>query len=402
MKHKTRRFWFWTWTLSLAVLAFVWASQWHVAPHAASAEPFRFLAFGDMGTGDSNQYALANRMALYHDEHPFDTVLMLGDNIYPDGNPAHLPAKFEKPYAELLRRGVLFYAVLGNHDVRRGREAQINYPLFNMGGHAYRTFTKGDGLVEFFALDSTDFDAAQQTWLTNALAASPARWKIAYFHHPLYSSARTHGSDTNLRAKLEPLFVRYGVAAVFAGHDHVYERTKPQQGIQHFVAGAASGKLRRGNLDRKTPFFATGNDETNSFMAVEVTREQMTFAAIDTDGNLLDSGTILPVANNALPPLAAKIQLPPELQKRSDAAPVSAVGDTTEQPRSRRDMPSIIPPISAEQAREIALRRVPGTIEKSRLRRKDDQLVYDIDVRTQRGTTEIRISATDGQIVRVK
>ncbi|MEO6724228.1 MAG: metallophosphoesterase [Blastocatellia bacterium] len=255
------------------------------------AQLVRFAAFGDMGTGENGQLSLAASMAVYQDKHPFDMVLMLGDNIYPDGNPALFKDKFERPNAELLKRGVRFYAVLGNHDVRRGREAEINYPNFNMNGKAYYSFVKGDGLIEFFALDSTDLTRQQLRWLEDGLAASKAQWKIAYFHHPLYSSGITHGSDTKLRAQLEPVFVKYGVTAVLSGHDHVYERTKPQRGVQYFVAGAG-GQLRKGDLDRRTPFFGTGNDTVNSFMYLEATPDKISFWAIDAAGHTIDSGVL--------------------------------------------------------------------------------------------------------------
>ena len=259
--------------------------------NAGSAGLVRFVAFGDMGTGESNQLSVAAGMTVYHDKHPFDTVLMLGDNIYPNGDPALFKDKFERPYAELLKRGVRFYAALGNHDVRRGREAEINYPNFNMNGKAYYSLVKGDGLIEFFALDSTDFDRKQARWLDGALAASKAQWKIAYFHHPLYSSGITHGSDTKLRAQLEPLLVKYGVTAALSGHDHAYERTKPQRGVQYFVSGAG-GQLRKGDLDRRTPFFCTGNDTVNSFMYFEAAPDKISFWAIDAAGHTIDSGVL--------------------------------------------------------------------------------------------------------------
>ena len=292
--------------LAASVLAGVgssWPNGTHVTSSMNDAPPLgkapagtvRFVAFGDMGTGKADQYAVARRMTIYHDERPYDTVLMLGDNIYPSGNPSDFAAKFERPYAELLRRGVHFQAVLGNHDARSGRKAELEYQNFNIGGHAYRSFTKGDGLVEFFALDSTALDAAQLKWLEGALAASSAPWKIAYFHHPIYSSGGMHGSDLKLRAQLEPLFVRYGVAAVFSGHDHTYERTKPQQGVQYFVSGTG-GQLRRGDLNRHTPFFLTGNDAVCSFMYVEVNHDHLSFWAVDAEGKILDSGALVPPA----------------------------------------------------------------------------------------------------------
>jgi hypothetical protein len=254
---------------------------------------FRFVAVGDTGTGGPDQYAIARRMVAFHDERPYTQVLLLGDNIYPDGDPADLVPKFEQPYAELLRRGIRFNAVLGNHDIEheRGREAQINYKPFNMGGQPYYSFTAGEGLLEFFALDSNNVDAEQVRWLDRALAGSSARWKIAALHHPLYSSAKRHGSDRALIAALEPLLVRRGVAVAFAGHDHVYERTKIIDGVQYFVSGAGA-KLRRGDLNPRSRFFAAGNDQTNSFMFIEVTPAQFAFWSVDASGLILDAGTL--------------------------------------------------------------------------------------------------------------
>ena len=260
-----------------------------------SDEVLRFIVFGDSGKGDTAQHELARMMGAHHWNQFYDTALMLGDNIYPDGNPEDIPAKFERPYGELLRRGVSFHAVLGNHDIKKGREAQINYRNFNMGGRAYYSFTKGDGLVEFFALDSNRFEFQQRRWLEEALQASQAKWKIALFHHPLYSSADRHGSDFHLRAELEPLLIKYGVDAAFSGHDHVYERTKPQQGVQYFTSGAGA-KTRRGDLERETPFFAAGADETSSFMSIELTQERFSFKAINMAGREIDSGELAPRA----------------------------------------------------------------------------------------------------------
>lgn len=266
-----------------------------------SDDTVRFLAFGDMGTGDNDQYALGKRMADWQRQTKFDTVLLLGDNIYPDGNPADIPSKFEKPYEDLLRRNVKFYAVFGNHDIEKGREAQLKYPKFNMGGQPYYSFRKGNDLVEFFGIDSTNFDDAQMKWLDQSLGNSKSIWKLVYSHHSPYSSARKHGSDALLRAKVEPLLVKHGVAAYFAGHDHVYERTKLQKGIQYFISGAASGKLRRGDLDRSSPFFAVGNDEVSSFLYVELSREKLNYKAIDKMGIVFDSGGLLPIPQKNKP-----------------------------------------------------------------------------------------------------
>ena len=148
-----------------------------------------------------------------------------------------------------------------------------------MGGRPYYSFTRGTAganQVQFFAIDSTRFDAGQERWLNASLAESKARWKIAFFHHAIYSSAKTHGSRMKLRAQLEPLFGKYGVAAVFSGHDHTYERTKPQQGVHYFVCGIG-GEIRGGDLDRSSPFLAFGSDQDSGFMFVEVTAAASSF-----------------------------------------------------------------------------------------------------------------------------
>jgi hypothetical protein len=133
-----------------------------------------------------------------------------------------------------------------------------------------------------------------QRWLETELQNSGSDWKICYFHHPLYSSAAFHGSSTELRLLLEPLFVKYGVQVVFAGHEHVYERVKPQKGICYFTEGA-SGSLRRGNL-RKTGMTAAGYDQDRSFMLVEIAGDELHFQTISRTGLTVDSGVIRRVA----------------------------------------------------------------------------------------------------------
>jgi hypothetical protein len=82
------------------------------------------------------------------------------------------------------------------------------------------------------------------------LKGSNEDWKIAFFHHPLYSSAGRHGSDLQLRNRLEPLLVAYNVSVAFTGHDHVYERIKPQKDITYFVTGSG-GKLAQAIWTRR-------------------------------------------------------------------------------------------------------------------------------------------------------
>ena len=147
-----------------------------------------------------------------------------------------------------------------------------------------------DSGVRFFALDSNYMDPAQLEWLEKELQASGSEWKICYFHHPLYSSGETHGSAVELRRIIEPLFIKYGVNVVFSGHEHFYERIKPQNGIYYFISGCA-GKLRKGDI-QKTDLTAKGYDQGNSFMLVEIAGNQFSFQTITRTGETIDSGVI--------------------------------------------------------------------------------------------------------------
>jgi predicted MPP superfamily phosphohydrolase len=255
----------------------------------------KFIAIGDFGTGDDNQAGIAAQMLRDHKTSPLDFVIAVGDNIYPDGGGRHFAKKFERPYSGLIREGVKFHAVLGNHDVRDGRRDQCQYPLFNMNGQCHYTVKQGDGLAEFFMIDSTDFNMTQAGWLEGVLKESTAKWKIAVFHHPIYSSAETHGSDLGLRRRIEPLLTRYGVNVVLSGHDHTYERVKPQQGVQYFVTGAG-GKVRRDDINMRSPFRAMSFDEDNHYLQMVIEDQQIGFQTITRGGAVIDRGAINPRA----------------------------------------------------------------------------------------------------------
>jgi len=244
----------------------------------------KFLVIGDSGTGTSRQIELAKQMVAARTQFPFEFAVMLGDNIYGAEAPGEYLRRFELPYKELLEGGVQFFATLGNHDSPNQRF----YKQFNMDGRRYYSFSRGP--VQFFVLDSTYVDRAQLAWLDRELEGSRAHWKIAYAHHPLYSSGKRHGSEVDVRVLVEPMFVKHGVNVVLAGHEHFYERLKPQQGIYYFTSGAA-GKLRKGNI-RQGTLTAAGYDQDLSFMLMEIEKDELHFQVISRTGATVDSGVI--------------------------------------------------------------------------------------------------------------
>ena len=243
----------------------------------------RFLVMGDTGTGDSEQYETATQILKWRQKFPFTFAIMLGDNLYGSERPQDFVKKFERPYQALLDDKVEFHAALGNHDDQN----QVFYKPFNLDGKRYRTFKKGD--VRFFVLDSNYLDPEQLKWLEKELEGAGSDWKIAYFHHPMYTSA-TRGPVIELRAALEPLFVKYNVDVVFSGHEHLYERIYPQKGIYYFTEGG-SAKLRAGDIT-KTALTAAGFDSDRSFMLVEIAGDELFFQTISRRGATIDNGIL--------------------------------------------------------------------------------------------------------------
>jgi len=245
----------------------------------------RFAVIGDSGTGDRQQYEVAKEMEIYRKAVGFDFVIMLGDNIYGGHRPRDLAQKFEIPYKPLLDAGVKFYASLGNHD---DPDIERLYKPFNMGGQRYHSFKKGD--VQFFALDSAYMDTRQLAWVEQNLKSSSARWKICYMHHPLYNDGKMQGADLDLRNQLGPLLKNYGVNVVFSGHEHAYERIKPEDGIYYFILGN-SGKLVRNDFHRSEQM-AKSFDRDRTFMLVEIAGDNLYFQTISRSGETVDSGQI--------------------------------------------------------------------------------------------------------------
>jgi hypothetical protein len=245
----------------------------------------RFAVIGDTGTGSDKQQEVADMMVKYKQVFPFEFVLLMGDNLYSGESAQDYKTKFENVYKRLLDDKVKFYASLGNHD----ESNQRFYEFFNMNGEEYYRFTKGN--VSLYALNSNYMDKKQLKWLEGELSKDTNQWKICFFHHPPYSSGGKHGSSTELREIVEPIFLKYGVNAVFAGHEHFYERIKPQKGIYYFISGAG-GKLRSGDVKKGSPLTEKAYDKDMSFMILEVVGNQLHFQVISRTGETVDSGVL--------------------------------------------------------------------------------------------------------------
>jgi hypothetical protein len=205
----------------------------------------RLAVVGDVGDGGGRAATTAEAIARAAGATPYDALLLLGDNVYPDGDPALLGDRVFDPFEPVLSQGTELLAILGNHDVMRGEDAGIIAGLGMRG----RWWAERWDDVLLVGLDSTrTADPDQRLWLEATLRASDARWKIAAVHHPPYS-AGYQGSSLDVRETFGPLFERYGVQLVLSGHEHDYQRSVPIDGVTYVVSGAAADTRRTGTED---------------------------------------------------------------------------------------------------------------------------------------------------------
>lgn len=271
----------------------IWSSLTHLKgspTHTVAYRPFRqtpelhVAVAGDIGDSGSRLDSTATEIARLGKRQPYQVLLLLGDNVYPSGDPAELPATVFRPFAPVLRQAELL-AILGNHDVKDDH-GPAQMAALGMNG---RWWSREYGDVLIVGLDSNHpHDPSQRAFLERRLASSSARWKIVALHHPPYS-AGYQGSSEEARRIFSPVFERFGVQLVLSGHDHDYQRSKRIRGVTYVVSGAASGTRRTGE-----EHFTATSFSWHHFVDLGVFPDRLVLRAVNQDGRVADEATLRP------------------------------------------------------------------------------------------------------------
>lgn len=215
-----------------------------------------FSVIGDTGWGGVAQHLVANALRAANPE----LVVQVGDAVYPGMVWWLVDSRALSIYHTQMRTTPFYYAH-GNHDSYISRtilQDTFYLPTNNVTGtEEFYSFDHGD--VHFVVLQ-TDLQigsryepgSPQYQWLESDLQQTRKKWKFLFFHHNLRSSA-AHAADDydrngvldseQLKASVGDLAARYGVQAIFNGHDHVYERLAPDRGSAVFVSGGGGAYL---------------------------------------------------------------------------------------------------------------------------------------------------------------
>jgi hypothetical protein len=239
------------------------------------------LALGDFGVGGETQRATGEAMRLFEATHPAQLLVTLGDNDYTRGR--SFASSWQASFGWLPAAGVRVAGALGNHDVelRRGR---YQFRLLGMPGPYY---VRRVDDVEVIVLDSTAVTTAQTAWLDRTLARRSGLRRIVVFHHPAFTCGGYLG-DARVRRHWRPLFERYGVRLVLAGHDHNYQRFASFRGVTYVVHGGGGARLYKLRPCPASYPRRTGARVGFGFLHVQVEPDGFVVRAVDLNGKTID------------------------------------------------------------------------------------------------------------------
>jgi predicted phosphodiesterase len=260
---------------------------------AVTGSQFTFLVYGDNRDGDAHHQRVVERMAQEHS----DLAINTGD-LTSDGDVERLWRRFFAIEAPLLA-SVPLYPALGNHEVKHDPAAHHYHRFFALPGppsvadhERYYAFRYGN--AEFIALDSNQSHHHEQArWLQQTLSAAAIdpsiRHLFVYFHHPPFSNGPECGSAVEQGAWV-PLFERYQVRAVFAGHEHAYQHME-RGGVRYFVTGGGGAPLygQSQHCPRYDRAALRVYRPEHHYLRVRVAADQVVLDAIAADGSLMET-----------------------------------------------------------------------------------------------------------------
>ena len=288
-------------------------------PGEEGDEPVAVMLFGDSGWGGAAQLDLARQMAVLD----FDLAIHVGDIAYDDGSEEDFTKRHFAVYSRVFD-AVPFYPSVGNHDVRADEGFSYDAAFLWRPPHpGARYYAIRWGSVLLVSIDTSsktedvrglrDGRGRQFEWLERTLDRASSdpdvQWIVTFMHHPVYSHAigiSGHEPDRKIRRTLGPLFERYGVDLVTAGHDHHYERTfpviggkrvEPGCGPVHLLSGGG-GASRYARDVRPSPLLAFGQ-RVYQFVDLRIDSSRIQGRVIGRDGEVVEEFTVHPFASEA-------------------------------------------------------------------------------------------------------
>ena len=243
---------------------------------------FSFYLYGDSRANEKVHSQIANRIVSDNQRSQSLFVVHTGDMVTHGYDWKLWEMHFFRP-TENLYRTLPIVPVLGNHE----QNQKLYYDYFDLpNNESWYSFKQGN--AEFFALNTNiafSPKSQQYKWFESALQKSTSKWKIVIFHHPPFSCSPSRKPGAmNVRNHLVPVMEKYKVNLVLLGHDHLYGRTNPINGIVYVTSGGGGAGLYSAEPDEFSPVCI----RKHHFVRFDVKKEKLSWKAIDLNGNVID------------------------------------------------------------------------------------------------------------------
>jgi hypothetical protein len=296
-------------------------SEW-IQFRTASAEPkpFKFVYFGDAQNDIMSHWSRVIRAA--YQKAP-DAVIAVhaGDLV----NRAHTDSE----WAEWFKAGGFLHGqwtgipVPGNHEYDRldQKDEELETVLSLLWRPQFSlpvepslpdtlletVYTVDYQGVQFLLLNSNRLVDEQIPYMEAQLRKPGALWRVAVFHHPIFSPAGER-DNVEFRAKWKPVFDHFGVDLVLQGHDHTYARghvpVKSGSGYESntfqtlyitSVSGPKLYEIPEGKFERYASDGYVADrqlEDTQFFQVISIDGNKLTYEAYTATGALYDKAII--------------------------------------------------------------------------------------------------------------
>ncbi|MBN1116830.1 MAG: metallophosphoesterase [Bacteroidales bacterium] len=287
-----------------------WSEWFQFRTSSAENKSFSILYFGDV-QNDILSYGSRNLRQAFMHEPDAEFMLFAGDLVN---------RSYEEYWAEFFYAGSFMFSSIpvvatpGNHeyypnpDSTKPREFsnhwnQIftnpqNGPQANLNRSYYFDYQG----VKFISLDSyflayiSQDTASYLQWFEQVLKENTMKWKVVFFHHPVYSCSFNR-DNTGLREMIKPILEKYGVDLVLQGHDHTYCRGQnlPMAGTEYenlpvYVVSVSGAKMYGLNPERWSDRVGSN---MQLYQVIEFAGDKIIFNSYTSSKELYDSFSII-------------------------------------------------------------------------------------------------------------
>ena len=260
-------------------------------PPGPDSERLKFMAYGDTRTYplDHDEVAAAMWRQIDRDPAYRSLLVVVGDLVGHGREEQDWDEQFFDPsciHLEKLLANIPYESCIGNHELKGdGPDLFLKYFPYPWTAPHYGSFDYGP--AHFTYVDQFEDYApgsAQYAWIVSDLARTSKPWRFVVLHEPGWS-AGGHRDNTDVQEILQPLFEKYHVAIVFAGHNHYYARAVVN-GVQHITTGGGGAPLYRPD---PTSIGVVAVDESHHYCRIEIAGRRLDFAAVRMDGTVIDT-----------------------------------------------------------------------------------------------------------------